>query len=116
MPGTQVQMSCGLGYTCEESSHECKTIAGRELLQSIRIQTAKGPLVKGCYTCSPEGVSIQLLGEKNAQYLDGTPSITNVLDHINTVDYGGGFGNWTTFNGTPDGNVSQEEINMMDSC
>ena len=57
------------------------------------------------------------------QYLDGTPCNTNVLDHTNTVDYGGGFGNltlssvqWTTFNGTLDGNVNQEDINMTASC
>ena len=104
-------MSCGLGYTCDEISHECKAIAGKELLHSISIRTAIG-----CSVCSPEGVSLQLFGEKNAEYLDGTPCNTSVLDHTNTVDYGGGFGNWTTFDGTLDGLTSQEEMNMMDSC
>ena len=110
-PGCQDATSCGPGYTCEEGSHKCNAIAGKELLQSIGIRTAKG-----CSACSPEGVFIHLLGEKNGQYLDGTPCNTSVLNHTNTVDYGGGFGTWTTFDGTLDGNVSQEEINMMGSC
>ena len=104
-------MSCGLGYTCDETSHECKAIAGKELLRSINIRTALG-----CSACGPEGVSLQLLGEKNAQYLEGTPCNTSILDHNNTIDFGGGFGNWTIFNGTLDGHFNQEEMNMMGSC
>ena len=55
---------------------------------------------------------MQIFGEKNADYLDGIPCDTGILDHVDVSDYGGNFNSWARF----DGSQSQEEKNMMGSC
>ena len=110
-PGCQSDHSCPSGYVCDEDSHECEAVSGKGLLGSINFRTSVP-----CSICSPEGVSAQLLGEKNALFPDGFPCNTSVLDHADTFDYGGSFGSWTSFDGTLNGSYSQEEVSMMGSC
>ena len=108
-PGCQSQESCPYGYICNH--HECSAVAGKELLRSINIRTRDG-----CSICVPEGVSVHLLGEKNALFVDGTPCKTRTLDHAVGMDYGGDFGSYTVFDGTLNGVSDQDEKNMMESC
>ena len=110
-PGCQSDQSCPSGYVCDEDSHKCEAVSGKGLLGSINFRTSVP-----CSICSPEGVSAQLLGEKNALFPDGFPCNTSVLDHADTFDYGGSFGSWTSFDGTLNGSYSQEEVSMMGSC
>ena len=110
-PGCQFQQeSCPQGYICNPS-HACSANPGKELLNSINIRTRDG-----CSLCEPEGVSVHLLGEKNALYVDGTPCNTRTLDHVGRIDYGGDYGSWVAFDGTLNGVSNPEEKNMMDSC
>ena len=88
-----------------------EAVAGKGLLGSINFRTSVP-----CSICSPEGVSMQLLGEKNALFPEGFPCNASVLDHADTFDYGGSFGSWTSFDGTLNGSYSQEEVSMMGSC
>ena len=86
------------GYVCDEDSHKCEAVSGKGLLGSINFRTSVP-----CSICSPEGVSMQLLGEKNALFPDSFPCNTPVLDNADTYDYGGSFGSWTSFDGTLNG-------------
>ena len=110
-PGCQSDQSCPSGYVCDEDSHECEAVSGKGLLGSINFRTSVP-----CSICNPEGVSAQLLAEKNALFPDGFPCNTSLLDHADTFDYGGSFGSWTSFDGTLNGSYSQEEVSMMGSC
>ena len=41
-----------------------------------------------CVGCTTEGVTVRLLGERNFNYMQGTPCTTNVLDLSGTQEYG----------------------------
>ena len=103
---------CPSGYGCNKTIHKCRATPGKVPLKSINLRTREG-----CTNCTVEGVTVHLLGEKNANYTDGIPCDTRILDHTGENDFGGGFKSLASFNGTyADGSLNPEEKNMMDSC
>ena len=61
-------------------------------------------------------MTLALLGEKNAHYLDGVPCATRTLDHTATTDYDGSSGSRARFDGTLGGAENDAERTMMGGC
>jgi hypothetical protein len=61
-------------------------------------------------------VTLELLGEKNAHYMDGVPCATRTLDHTATTDYDGSSGSRARFDGTLGGAENDAERTMMGGC
>jgi len=79
-------------------------------VESIKVFTS------GCTGCSAsnEGVTVELLGEKNANFFDGVPCSTRVLDHKATTDFASSGS--AVFDGKKNGHEDEGERTMMGTC
>ena len=104
--------NCPSGYTCDIDAHLCQAPAGKVLVDSITVHTQTGCTAP----CSNEGVTVTLLGKKDANFPEGLPCATNRLDHAATTDYDGSNGSKARFDGTLGGAEDENEKNMMGGC
>ena len=98
------------GLLCNMDTHQCKAPPGKVLVESIKVFTS------GCTGCSAsnEGVTVELLGEKNANFFDGVPCSTRVLDHKATTDFASSGS--AVFDGKKNGHEDEGERTMMGTC
>jgi len=80
--GCALDTDCKVGYTCSSTDSRCTAPVGKVLLESIKVYTSE------CIGCTTEGAIIRLLGERNFDYMMGTPCTTNVLDLPGSQEYG----------------------------
>jgi len=80
--GCSDNSDCKVGYTCNNADSRCTAPVGKVLLESIKVYTSD------CTGCTTEGVVVRLLGERNFDYMSGTPCTTNILDLPGSQEYG----------------------------
>ena len=96
-----------VGYTCSNTDSRCTAPIGKVLFESIKVTFGWSELgnlniigwnhfvptsfkvyTSDCVGCTTEGVTVRLLGERNFNYMQGTPCTTNVLDLPGSQEYG----------------------------